>query len=80
MKKVMSVFLCTAVLICTLFINTNAQITDAENILSEQVSVEQGKIYYLKTTDDLIALARIVNEDKNSCERVSFRLTNDITV
>ena len=75
LRKILYLSMCMVILLCSLSFNTHAQ-----NSLSGQTSFVSGQIYYLSTVDDLRNLAKAVNEDGNSCERVSFRLTNDITV
>lgn len=51
-----------------------------KNTLTADTVIKSGENYYISTVDDLKTLAKIVNEDGNTCEGASFWLNNDIVV
>ena len=83
MKKVVSVFLVLLMAFSSFSIGAYAQnnlLGSTEDTLPADTVIESGKTYYISTVEDLKTLAKIVNEDGNDCDGVSFWLNNDIVV
>ena len=77
MRKLLSLVLTVILVFTVLPFTVSAEVT---NTLPADTVIKSGEKYYISTVEDLKTLAKIVNEDGNTCEGASFWLNNDIVV
>ena len=77
MKKFLSLILSVIMVFTVLPFTVSAEVA---NTLPADMVIKSGEKYYISTVEDLKTLAKIVNEDGNTCEGASFWLNNDIVV
>ena len=77
MKKFLSLILSVIMVFTVLPFTVSAEVA---NTLPADTVIKSGEKYYISTVEDLKTLAKIVNEDGNTCEGASFWLNNDIAV